>query len=71
MDLETIHLSQLNGQFSQMVAQIEEYGVIEFWPEYKGYLGSYRDVVLSLQYFTEATIHYFKIKGQENGTINI
>jgi len=60
-----IHESLINGQKKQMVEQINEYGYDNFWEDYKKYLmagWSSDDKVL--EYFTDATISYFKIKAR-------
>jgi hypothetical protein len=65
MEMEAIHASLVNGQRRQMVAQINEYGLYNFWADYKEYL---RNVYVGnepiLQYFTDATISYFRITNQ-------
>ena len=62
MDIETIHDSLVNGQRRQMVQQIEDYGLYEFWPDYKHYLLSlYSNIDSVFNYFYDATNSYFKI----------
>lgn len=62
MKIETIHESLVNGQRQQMVKQIDEYGLYDFWEEYKRYLENLYEVEAWWQYFTDATISYFRIK---------
>jgi len=63
MNIETIHKSLINGQRRQMAKQIEEYGLYDFWPDYKQYLrGLYIGENAAFNYFTYATISFFRIK---------
>lgn len=60
--LETIHESLVNGQRQQMVKQIKEYGLYDFWPDYQNYLRElYPDSKSQYAYFSDATISYFRI----------
>ena len=60
--LEAIHESLVNGQRQQMVKQIKEYGLYDFWDDYNKYLmGLYYDMGSVHTYFTDATISYFRI----------
>jgi len=34
MNIETIHESLVNGNRAQMVNQIDEYGLYDFWADY-------------------------------------
>jgi hypothetical protein len=62
MDIETIHNSLINGQRKQMVKQIEEYGLYDFWYDYSIYLDSlYVETDTRWNYFTDATISYHRI----------
>ena len=63
-EIETIHESLVNGNRVQMIKQIEEYGHYDFWSDYRRYLAGYYDSAHSLEYFTDATIAYFRIKGR-------
>ena len=61
--MEEIHMSLVNGQRRQMVEQIDEYGVYDFWADYKNYLkGLYFDK--GLEYFADAVISYHHIKNR-------
>jgi hypothetical protein len=64
--LETIHQSLVNGQRRQMVKQIDEYGVYDFWEDYSNYLEEryYCDDLAFKLHFTDATIAYFRIKNR-------
>ena len=64
MTVETIHESLVNGQRQQMVRQIDEYGLYDFWAEYRKYLESYYALYGIATYFTDAVISYFRIKGR-------
>ena len=62
MKIETIHDSLVNGQRRQMVLQIEEYGLYDFWSDYRAYLCElYVEDGSRFDYFTDATISYFRI----------
>lgn len=58
--IEQIHESLINGQRQQMVEQINEYGLIDFFADYKNYLKDTEDGQ-SLYYFQDVTISYFRI----------
>lgn len=65
MNIQEIHESLVNGQRRQMVEQINEYGLYDFWSDYRDYL---KDVFTGeyyenngFDYFTDATISYFRI----------
>jgi len=60
--LEIIHESLVNGQRQQMVSQIKEYGLYDFWGDYKAYLQElYNSDTSRYAYFSDATISYFRI----------
>jgi hypothetical protein len=62
MDIETIHESLVNGQRQQMVKQIKEYGLYDFWSDYADYLNNlYPESQSRYDYFTDATKSYFRI----------
>lgn len=64
-NIEEIHESLVNGQRKQMVEQIDEYGVYDFWKDYKEYLDDlYVKFEAGYDYFTDATISYFHIKNR-------
>ena len=63
-NLHAIHESLLNGQRKQMVKQIEEYGLYDFWGDYKEFLVYVGDKEQSYNFFTDATISYFRIKNR-------
>jgi len=68
MDIETIHESLVNGQRKQMVEQIDEYGLYDFWADYKwwliecGYIDS--DDTDGYEYFMDAVVSYHRIKNR-------
>ena len=65
MKLETIHESLVNGQRQQMVKQIDEYGLYDFFADYCGYLvESYVNVASQYEYFRDATVSYHRIKAR-------
>ena len=59
MSIEEIHNSLVNGLRRQMVTMIDKYGN-EFWSEYKVFLSELYSVDSQYQYFTDATISYFR-----------
>jgi len=66
MNIETIHLSLVNGQRRQMVEQIDEYGSdYDFWSDYAEYLdNAYLDLKAIHGYFKEAVVSYNRIKNR-------
>ena len=61
MDIETIHASLVNGQRRQMVEQIQEYGLYDFWPDFRDHLKEFFTGQEAFDYFADATISYFRI----------
>jgi len=59
--IEKIHESLVNGQRRQMVRQIEECTLYDFWVEYLGYLKNIYNVEAQLEYFSDAVISYFRV----------
>jgi len=60
--MEQIHMSLVNGQRQQMVDQINEYGLYDFFYDYVTYLDSlYSETDARWNYFTDATISYHRI----------
>ena len=64
MNIETIHESLVNGNRKQMVNQIDEYGLYDFWERYKDYLNELYTDTGPLEYFQDAVISYFRIKNR-------
>ena len=65
MDISDIHESLVNGQRRQMVSQIDEYGLYDFFNDYKTYLNDlYQHESSAYIYFTDATVSYFRIKNK-------
>lgn len=63
--IEEIHESLINGQRKQMVDQINNYGLYDFWPDYNDYLNSiYIDTVSQYKYFTDCTISFNRINNR-------
>jgi hypothetical protein len=63
--LEEIHESLVNGQRKQMVKQIDEYGLYEFWDDYATHLDYlYVTAEAKLAHFTDAVISYHRIKAR-------
>ena len=61
-EITIIHESLVNGQRVQMVDQINEYGLYEFWTDYKFYLsGVYVKLSVQYDYFADAVISYHRI----------
>ena len=61
MLIEEIHGSLINGQRKQMVEQIDDYGLYDFWTDYKLWLEDWGN---SSPYynFTGAVLAYHRIK---------
>ena len=65
IEIETIHESLVNGQRRQMVEQIDEYGLYDFWVDYGDYLTNlYADFVPRWTNYQDAVISYFRIKNR-------
>jgi len=62
MEIETIHESLVNGQRKQMVNQIDEYGVYDFWSDYADSLGIKGGY--GIEYFKDAVVSYHRIKNR-------
>jgi len=61
--IEEIHNSLVNGQRTQMVKQIDEYGLYDFWADYRDFLESlYSGTKARWDYFFDATVSYNRIK---------
>lgn len=64
-DIATIHESLVNGQRKQMVKQIDEYGLYDFWADYDYYLSTiYHDETARHTYFVDAAMCYHRIKNR-------
>ena len=61
MQIETIHESLLNGKRRQMVEQIKEYGVSDFFSDYTQYLYGLYSVDARYEYYTDACRSYHRI----------
>ena len=60
-----IHESLVNGQRRQMVNQIDEYGLYDFWKDYLEYLYQrYVQETVVFGYFYDAVISYHRIKNR-------
>lgn len=64
MTLEEIHDSLVNGQRKQMVYQIEEYGLHDFFDDYAGYLYSNYAITTAFDYLKDAASSYHRIKNR-------
>ena len=61
-EMVTIHESLVNGNRQQMVEQIKEYGLYDFWGDYVMYLQElYESDTSRYAYFADATKSYFRI----------
>ena len=69
MDLDTIHDSLVNGQRKQMVKQIDDCVLYDFWNDYADYLKALYvdksvDKSSAYDYFKDAVVSYFRIKNR-------
>ena len=63
--IEQIHESLVNGQRKQMTAQIDKYGLYDFWEDYKDYLYDlYEESTPAMRYFSDAVISYHRVKNR-------
>jgi hypothetical protein len=63
--LENIHNNLVNGNRRDCVKSIDEYGLYDFWREYKDYLTDlYMGTDEAYGYYTDMTISYFRIKSR-------
>ena len=63
--IKEIHESLVNGQRQQMVSQIDEYCLYDFWDDYRNYLEYlYIAVLARYEYFRDAVISYHRIKNR-------
>lgn len=63
--MNNIWSSLVNGQRKQMVRQIDEYGLYDFWADFKDYLHEiYSNPAHSaiMSFYSDAVISYFRIK---------
>jgi len=65
-ELEEIHNSSMNGQRRQMVEQIDEYGLYDFFDDYKKYLFEIYspDKHTEYYYFADCVISYHRTKNK-------
>ena len=59
-----IYASLINGQRRQMVEQIDEYGPMDFWPDFQDYLKMTMTDKEALDIFADACKSYARIKGR-------
>ena len=62
--IKEIHGSLVNGQRRQMVKQINQYGIIDFFPEYKAFLLDLYCEHSAYGYFSDAVISYHKLSNR-------
>ena len=63
--LNEIHDSLINGQRRQMVEQIKEYGLYDFWSDYLNFLQhTYVNTESHLTYYSDAVISYHHIENR-------
>ena len=63
--IREIHNSLENGQRKQMVELIDEYGLYDFWDDYRSFLRASifpADDESAFDYFADAVISYHRIK---------
>ena len=62
MNIAEIHESLVNGQRQQMVEQINDYGLYDFFSDYEDYLNTlYANESSEYAYFREAVTSYHRI----------
>jgi len=62
MKIETIHNSLINGQRTQMVDQIKEYGLYDFWSDYLQYLRDTNGTITYILFwYSDCVISYHRI----------
>ena len=59
--LENIHESLVNGQRKQMVRQIDDYGLYDFFDDYAGYLYDLYSITSAYDYLRDAASSYHRI----------
>jgi hypothetical protein len=60
--IENIHANLVNGNRTDCVRLINEYGQYDFWSDYGIYLAeNYTDIEYKYRYFRYMTISYFRI----------
>lgn len=66
MKIETIHNSLVNGQRRQMADQIDEYGLYDFFEDYRDYLNQFNwePTPEKWGFFTDACISYHRIRSR-------
>ena len=62
--MEDIHYSLVNGQRKQAVLYIDDYGLYDFWADYRDYLSENVPVNDARKYFEDMAISYFRIKNR-------
>lgn len=62
--IQEIHNSLVNGQRKQMVKQIDEYGLYDFWEDYKKWMYGFYGQKSAYEYFSDACISYHRIKNR-------
>ena len=63
--IELIHLQFVNGNRKDAINLIDEYGLYDFFEDYKDYLTElYISDESVLEYFSGITITYFRIKNR-------
>ena len=61
--ISEIHDSLINGQRKQMTEQIDEYGLYDFFEDYKNYLCD-TEQGMAFHHFQDAVISYHRIKNR-------
>lgn len=62
--IEDIHNSLLNGQRKQMVEQMEDYGMYDFFEDYADYLSSLYSPLDCFEYLKDVASSYHRIKNR-------
>jgi len=64
-ELYKIHSSMLDGQRKKAVRQIDDYGLYDFFDDYRSFLDEiYVEDSAILQYLTDAVVTYHRIKNR-------
>ena len=64
-EIQNIHVNLINGNRRDCVKLIDEYGLYDFWDDYRTFLADVcTDDSERFSYFADMTISYFRIKNR-------